>query len=70
VLVEGDAVAIIQKDGTLTETPLVVGETFIVHRGMPHRLRSERGGLLVEVAIGSTFDENDIVRLEDDHGRV
>jgi len=69
VLVEGDAVAIIQKDGVLMEVPLAIGETFIVEKGMPHRLMSKKGGKLVEVAIGD-FDENDIVRLQDDHGRA
>ncbi len=70
VLVEGDATAITVEEGIKKETPLTVGETFIVHKGMPHRLMSQRGGVLVEVAIGSDFNESDIVRLEDDHGRV
>lgn len=70
VLVEGDAIAITMKDGVLEETPLVIGQTFIVQQGTPHRLRSHKGGKLVEVAVGSAFDENDIVRLEDDFGRV
>lgn len=70
VLVEGEATAVTIEDGKIIETPLVVGETFVVHQGMPHRLMSKKGGLLVEVAIGSTFDENDIVRLEDDFGRA
>lgn len=69
VLVEGDAVAIVQKGNELIEIPLSVGETFIVEKGMPHRLMSKNGGKLVEVAIGN-FDENDIVRLHDDHGRL
>ena len=49
---------------------LKVGETFIVHKGTIHRLVSKKGGVVVEVAIGSSFNEDDIVRLEDDHGRV
>jgi D-beta-D-heptose 7-phosphate kinase/D-beta-D-heptose 1-phosphate adenosyltransferase len=69
VLVEGEATAITVQNGKTIETPLTVGETFLVHQGMPHRLTSHKGGLLVEVAIGSSFDENDIVRLEDDYGR-
>ncbi|RJR13509.1 hypothetical protein C4585_01915 [Candidatus Parcubacteria bacterium] len=69
VLVEGDATAITVEKGKLKQTPLKVGETFIVPKGMTHRLTSKRGGILVEVAVGK-FDENDIVRVEDDHGRV
>jgi cytidyltransferase-like protein len=68
VLVEGDATAVIQKDGRLVENPLVIGETFVVEKGMVHRLTSKKGGIVVEVALGK-FDEDDIVRLEDDFGR-
>jgi mannose-6-phosphate isomerase-like protein (cupin superfamily) len=69
VLVEGEASAIVQSKGKLIEIPLKIGETFIVDKKTPHRLSSKKGGKLVEVAIGR-FDENDIVRLEDDHGRA
>lgn len=69
VLVAGDASAVIVRDGKTIETPLHVGETFIVEKMTPHRLLSHRGAILVEVAVGN-FDENDIIRLEDDHGRV
>ncbi|HCM43462.1 TPA: hypothetical protein DIS55_00720 [Candidatus Kaiserbacteria bacterium] len=70
ILVEGDLTAVIVKNGIRTEHPLKVGDTFIVHKGTAHRLISKRGGVVVEVAIGSTFNEEDIVRLEDDHGRT
>ena len=70
VLVEGSAVAVTVQDGKQIETKLAVGETFIVPQGTPHRLMSKTGGTLVEVAIGSDFNENDIVRLEDDFGRL
>lgn len=69
ILVEGDLTAVIVKNGVREETPLKVGETFIVHKGTIHRLMSKRGGVVVEVAMGSTFNEDDIVRIEDDHGR-
>ena len=69
VLVAGDASAVIVRDGKTIETPLHVGETFIVEKMTPHRLLSHNGAILVEVAVGK-FDESDIVRLEDDHGRV
>ena len=70
ILVEGDLTAVIVKNGIRTEHPLKVGDTFIVHKGTAHRLMSKRGGVVVEVAIGRTFNEEDIVRLEDDHGRT
>lgn len=70
MLVEGDATATIQSSSGLKEMyPLRLGESFRVGRGTVHRLESRRGGVIVEVALGH-FDEDDIVRLEDDHGRV
>lgn len=71
MLVEGDATATIQSStGLIEETyPLRLGESFRVGRGAVHRLQSKKGGVVVEVALGK-FDEDDIVRLEDDHGRV
>lgn len=70
LLVEGDAIAITVVNGQTIETPLNIGETFVVEKGTVHRLFSKKGARVVEVAVGSPFDENDIVRLEDDHGRV
>jgi cytidyltransferase-like protein len=70
VLVEGDATAVTVENEKVVETSLKVGETFIVPKGVTHRLMSKKGGVLVEVAIGSTFNEGDIVRVEDDFGRL
>lgn len=70
ILVEGDAIATIKQHSELEERyPLRLGESFRVGRGTVHRLESKRGGIIVEVALGH-FDEDDIIRLEDDHGRV
>ncbi|OGG80052.1 hypothetical protein A3A39_03095 [Candidatus Kaiserbacteria bacterium RIFCSPLOWO2_01_FULL_54_13] len=70
ILVEGDATATIQSPSGLMETyPLRLGESFRVGKGAVHRLESKRGGVIVEVALGH-FDEEDIVRLEDDYGRA
>jgi len=69
VLVEGDAEAITVENGVEKQTALKIGETFTVGQKTPHRLTSKKGGILVEVAVGK-FDENDIVRLQDDHGRI
>lgn len=69
VLIEGEATALTQVDGKVVEKPLRYGDVFWVEKGTPHRLMSKRGAIIVEVALGR-FDENDIVRLQDDHGRV
>jgi len=68
-LVEGDATATIEANGKHVRVPLAIGQSFMVPVRAVHRLESKRGGVIVEVALGA-FDENDIVRLEDDHGRI
>lgn len=68
-LVAGDATATIEANGTHKRIPLMIGQIFAVPVHTVHRLESKRGGIVVEVALGD-FDENDIVRVEDDHGRV
>jgi mannose-1-phosphate guanylyltransferase len=70
MLVEGDATATIHdKDGKPQQIPMKKGEVLRVDVKAVHRLESKKGGIIVEIALGD-FDENDIVRLEDDHGRV
>jgi mannose-6-phosphate isomerase-like protein (cupin superfamily)/glycerol-3-phosphate cytidylyltransferase-like family protein len=70
LLVAGDATATLRDAAGIDRTyALKKGELFNVPRGAVHRLESQKGGTVVEVAYG-TFDENDIVRLQDDHGRV
>lgn len=69
VLIEGEATALTHVDGKEVRVPLKYGDVFWVEKGTPHRLMSKKGAILIEVALGQ-FDENDIVRLEDDHGRV
>lgn len=44
------------------------GEQMFIPKGTIHRLGSEKGGKVLEVSFG-TFDENDIIRLQDDYGR-
>lgn len=69
MLVEGDATATIGKQGkALTQIKLKKNEIFHVGVGTIHRLESQKGGVIVEIAAGE-FDENDIVRLEDDFDR-
>lgn len=70
VLVEGDAYAMIGEGKSQKKHQLKIGVPFVVDQGTVHRLGSKKGGIVAEVAIGSSFDEADIIRLEDDHGRV
>lgn len=69
LLVEGDATATVREGNDVLTIPLRKGEVFRVGKKQIHRLASKKGGVVVEVAYGA-FDEEDIVRLEDDHGRV
>ena len=70
MLVEGDATATIQKGGeAAVRFPLKKGQITYVDNKVIHRLESKRGAKIVEVAFGD-FDEKDIVRIEDDYGRV
>jgi D-beta-D-heptose 7-phosphate kinase/D-beta-D-heptose 1-phosphate adenosyltransferase len=69
MLVEGDATSTTIQKGRAIRTPLKKGVFFKVPRGTPHRIESREGGAIIEIAFGK-FDENDIVRLEDDFGRT
>lgn len=70
MLVEGEASAMLGKtEKSLKRIALKPFELTHVPVGMLHRLLSEKGGKIVEVAEGA-FDEKDIVRLGDDYHRV
>lgn len=69
LLVSGDAVATLHEGKKERKIPLKLGETVYVGKEQVHRLESKKGGIVVEVAYGK-FDEDDIVRIEDDHGRA
>lgn len=46
------------------------GDEFFITRGVNHRiLAGDEDALILEIAFGE-FDENDIIRLEDDYHRV
>lgn len=49
---------------------LKVGDSVHVKPKQLHRLSSKGGGTIVEVAYGKKVAEDDIVRVEDDYGRV
>ena len=69
VLAEGDIAAVSDKDDRRTETHLKDGEPFVVEEKIPHRLKSKKGGVVVEIAVGDIADESDTVRVEDTEGR-
>ena len=62
---KGSAEVVVGKK-TLT---LGVGDRAFVRRNQVHRIYSEKGAEILEVAFGR-FSEGDIVRLEDDYGRA
>lgn len=46
------------------------GEEFFIHKGSKHRITAGKDdAVIMEIGIGD-FDENDIVRLEDDYNRI
>ena len=50
---------------------LAKGSTWVVEKEMKHRLTAgDHGMTIVEVQVGEICEESDIVRLEDDYGRV
>ncbi len=65
VLVEGKATAIV-GDEKIRMKP---GDLVRIKKKQKHRIESVSGAKLVEVGLGD-FDENDIVRYEDDYGRI
>ncbi len=70
MLLEGDATATLRNDaGKDQKIKLKRFHVMEIPRLAKHRLESKNGGVIVEIARGD-FDENDIVRLQDDHGRV
>lgn len=70
LLVDGDATATVHDaKGKSKKIALKKGVTFNVGKRQVHRLESKKGGAVVEIAYGK-FSEDDIVRIEDDHGRV
>lgn len=62
-------VLVAEVDGV--ETTVSPGDVVVVPRGSVHRLsnRTTEPGRLMEVQQGPRVDEDDIVRLADDHGR-
>ena len=65
-VIEGDGVAQIDEE----ERQVHIGDEVQIHAGSLHRLTGgEHGVAVLEISFGE-FDENDIVRTEDDFGRT
>lgn len=62
--------ATVTLDGTVTHVP--AGSSIDIPRESAHRIANEGATdvVFIEVQQGSYFGEDDIVRLEDDYGRV
>jgi mannose-1-phosphate guanylyltransferase len=45
------------------------GENIKIGIGVKHRIKANEDCILLEISYGK-FDENDIIRIEDDYGRV
>ena len=57
-------------DGTVTEVRAGRGHRHPAGGRAPHRQRGDTDVVFIEVQHGTYFGEDDIVRLEDDYGRV
>lgn len=65
-VIEGDGIAHVGDE----ERPITVGDTIEIPVSTLHRLTGgDRGIAVLEISFG-TFDENDILRTEDDFGRA
>lgn len=67
-IVGGEGIVVL--DGL--EIPVRYGKTIDIHAGQKHRIINTSNEVLtfIEVQTGSYFGEDDIVRYEDDYGRV
>jgi len=65
ICIEGKLTA--EIDGK--KIPMSVGDIVIAPSGKTHRLSSQKGGTIAEVAYGDRVVEDDFIRLEDDYGR-
>ena len=67
IVLEGSGLALVNN----YEEWITAGKHFNIPQGSRHRLTAGDSGILImEVQYGSTCTEDDIVRLEDDFGRV
>ena len=68
VIVAGEALVTLEGE----ERPLCPGQSIDIPRGAAHRMKNPGKSLLtfIEIQSGDSFEEEDIVRLEDDFGRA
>jgi mannose-6-phosphate isomerase len=68
VIVSGEALVTLERD----KRKLSPGQSIDIPRGAAHRMKNPGSDLLsfIEIQTGDSFEEDDIVRLEDDFGRA
>ncbi len=66
ITLKGEGVAEVGEEKVL----LLPGVVVKVERGVKHRITGKHGLTILEVWLGEHLSEEDIVRLEDDYGRV
>jgi len=66
-IVSGEATIILDDEKIFRKK----GESIYIPQGAKHRIinESEEKLMLIEVQTGDSFDEEDIIRIEDDYGR-
>ncbi len=65
---KGNARFVYEKDGVLVDEVFPEGMSFRVKPGMRHRLKAGEGGC--DILEASTPETDDVVRLEDNYGRI
>ncbi|MFA6093919.1 MAG: phosphomannose isomerase type II C-terminal cupin domain [Elusimicrobiota bacterium] len=67
-IAEGRALAMLEKKSLTLEA----GDSIDIPVGAPHRIANEGNSdlVIIEIALGTYFGEDDIVRMEDDYGRA
>ena len=71
VVLKGQGVALIEdlQSQKIINHKLKVGDKIFIPRGAKHRLSAVSALKIAEISFGK-FDENDIIRYEDDFGRI
>jgi mannose-6-phosphate isomerase-like protein (cupin superfamily) len=55
-------------EGDINDNGMPLGKAYFIQQGKLHRLGTKEGGTIIEIISGE-YNEDDIVRLEDDYGR-
>ena len=68
IIIQGNPLIILNENKKIFKE----GETVIIPCGVKHRIENneDKDVIIIEVQTGSSFDEDDIVRIKDDYNRV